>query len=129
MGGKLKLPGGININLGKKGVGASINKKGFGVGIGPNGARIRGSIPGTGLSWSESVPAGKLQKLKEAFFGGGKKKEDDKKKEFDKEIELNADVVCVMCGKEIKKFASDIAKKEFNDAGDVCKECRREMIT
>jgi len=111
-GGSLKLPGGVKINISKKGVGASINKKGFGIGIGPNGGRVRGSIPGTGLSWSESIS---ISKLKDIIFGNNKS---TKIPLFDKEVSSNAEDVCIMCGCEL-----ETGNNEKNIEG-LCDNCK-----
>ena len=122
MGTSIKLPGGLKLNFGKKGVGASINKKGFGVSAGPNGGRIRASIPGTGISWSESVPISKLKKLKDAFFNSNKKEE----YVIDKDIEIKAELVCSMCGDQIYNFVDKQEKKEFDETG-LCQKCKNEI--
>jgi hypothetical protein len=115
MGSSIKLPGGLKLNLGKKGVGASFNKKGFGVGIGPNGGRVKASIPGTGISWSESIPLNKLKKLKEAFFSKENKKEDD----------VIIDAICAMCGEELN-LETNIQKQIFKETG-LCEKCYKEF--
>jgi len=122
MGTSIKLPGGLKLNFGKKGVGASINKKGFGLSAGPDGGKIRASIPGTGISWSESVPMSKLKKLKDAFFNPNKKEEFV----IDKDIEIKAELICSMCGDKIYNFANKQEKKEFDENG-LCKKCQIEM--
>lgn len=122
MGGTLKLPGGVKLNLTKKGVGASVNKKGFGIGLGPNGGKIKASVPGTGLSWNESIP---LKKLKDAFFG---KSVDKKDIGLEEEIKSNAKTICVICSKRIKGFKTKRAKKLFFDFWQVCAECRNEIF-
>lgn len=121
MGTIIKLPGGLKVNFGKKGPGVSINNKGFGVGFGPNGGRVRASIPGTGISWSESVPISKLKKLKDAFFGSNKKE-----KAIDEDIEIKAELVCSMCGDEIYTFKNEQCKKEFRETG-LCQACQDKM--
>jgi len=119
----IKLPGGLKVNVGKKGVGASISKKGFGVGIGPNGGRVRASIPGTGISWSESVPKSKLKKLIDAFINPKKNK---KENPIDENIEVQAELVCSMCGEKVYNFRDDKSKKEFKETG-LCQKCQDEM--
>lgn len=51
----LNLGGGFRLNFSKSGIGISAGFKGFRVGIGPGGARVRASIPGTGLYYEERL--------------------------------------------------------------------------
>jgi hypothetical protein len=51
----INLGGGVRLNLSKKGVGLSMGIKGFRVSSGPRGHRVTVSIPGTGLSYTETV--------------------------------------------------------------------------
>jgi len=116
----VKLPGGAKVNISKKGVGASINKKGFGVGFGPNGGRVRASIPGTGISWSESITMKKLINLKDAFFGSKKKEEEPV---LNKEVEIQAEKICSMCGAKVSVVRTKEAMAEFKEFG-TCQKCQ-----
>ncbi len=52
----IKLFPGIKLNFGKKSVGVSIGSKHSGVSVNSkSGVRVRGSIPGTGISYSEKI--------------------------------------------------------------------------
>ena len=121
----IKLPGGVKLHFGKKGVSGSVGKRGVGsVGFGPKGGRVRASIPGTGITWSENVPLNSLKKLKEAFVGPSK--EDDVKAKFNKEIESKAELICSMCGEKVFSFRDEASKEEFKDTG-LCQKCQDEF--
>ncbi len=51
----INLGGGVRLNFSKKGVGISAGVKGLRAGIGPSGARMRASIPGTGIYHEERL--------------------------------------------------------------------------
>ena len=56
----IKVAPGIKMNLGKKSIGFSLGGKHGGVSFNTKtGARVRASLPGTGLSYSTSLSAGK----------------------------------------------------------------------
>lgn len=48
---RIKLFGGVRLNLSKSGVGISAGVKGARVGIGPRGVKTSLSVPGTGMSY------------------------------------------------------------------------------
>ena len=51
----VKLPGGVRVNLSKKGVGVSVGVKGLRVSTGPSGTKVHTSIPGTGIRRTMSL--------------------------------------------------------------------------
>ncbi|CNJ46153.1 TPA: DUF4236 domain-containing protein [Yersinia enterocolitica] len=53
---RIKIAPGININIGKNGVtSATIGKRGASVNIGKAGTKATAGIPGTGMSWTETL--------------------------------------------------------------------------
>lgn len=53
---RIKIAPGISLNIGKNGItSATIGKRGASINIGGKGAKASVGIPGTGLSWSESL--------------------------------------------------------------------------
>lgn len=61
----INLGGGVRLNVGKKGVGVSAGVKGLRVSHGADGkTRVTASVPGTGLSYQETVGGKKVQTKK-----------------------------------------------------------------
>ncbi|EPU8564054.1 TPA: DUF4236 domain-containing protein [Yersinia enterocolitica] len=53
---RIKIAPGININIGKRGItSATIGKRGASVNIGKKGTKATVGIPGTGMSWTETL--------------------------------------------------------------------------
>lgn len=106
----IRLPGGFRINIGKKGIGASISKKGFGLGVGPNGTRIRTTIPGTGISVSETINSKKFDKIKDIIL---------KKKPIKKQV----DILCIVCGCVIDLSQNNREDKTAYETHEMCSKC------
>lgn len=74
---RIKICKGVNLNLSSSGVGLSVGPKGFKVSTGPRGTRATISIPGTGISYSETLSSAKRKyAFQETLFSDvlGKKK-------------------------------------------------------
>lgn len=51
----VNLGGGLRLTLSKGGLGLSAGVRGLRLGVGPRGARVTASLPGTGLSYQQSL--------------------------------------------------------------------------